>query len=85
MITRYKYGFRYKEKLYGWKNKRLYRLPQMIGKRYYSLLECAVWMRKGNPYGHYLGSDRKSDRQLKSMTCFINHEVDEVESDDMPF
>ena len=78
---RYKYGFRFDGKLYGWKNKQLYRLPQIIGKRFYSLKKCGKWMDKG----YYLGSQRKSHDQLEAMTCFIDHEIEEIKDSDVPF
>jgi hypothetical protein len=81
MIIRYTYGFEYNGILYGWKEKELYRLPQMIGKRFYPLRKCGEWDDKG----YYLGADRKSFAQLKSMTVFINQEVHEIESSDVPF
>lgn len=81
MIVRYTYGFKFDGKLYGWKNRELYRLPQTIGKAFYPLKKCARWKDKG----YYLGSAKKSFSQLKSMTIFINEEVQEIESEDCPF
>jgi hypothetical protein len=80
MIIRYKYGFFYDEKLYGWNKKKLYRLPQMIGTRFYGLKECAPWKD-----GFILGANRKSASQLKSMTVVINEEIQIVQGDDLPF
>jgi len=81
MIIRYKYGFRFDAKLYGWKNKELYRLPQIIGTRFYPLKKCGKWSDKG----YYLGSKRKSHTQLLSMTCFINFETEQIKDSDVPF
>lgn len=80
MIIRFFYGFIYNNKVYGWHEKELYRLPQNIGNRYYSKKKCAKW---GD--GYFLGSDRKSKNQLKSMTVVIDKEVQEIQSDDCPF
>ena len=38
-IVKYKYGFKYKGVLYGWKNKKLYKLPYTKNKRSYKLKE----------------------------------------------
>ena len=81
MIIKYKYGFEYNGKIYGWKNKELYRLPQMIGDRFYSKIKCAKWGDKG----YYLGADRKSHKQLKAMTYYINHEEEVIDHHDCPF
>jgi len=86
MIVKYKYGFEHKGKLYAWKNKDLYRLPQMIGKRFYSLKKCGKWIDKKDVFrGYYLGDDRKSHDQLESMTHFINHEEEVIKDSDCPF
>jgi hypothetical protein len=81
MITTYTYGFKYKNVLYGWLNKKLYRMPQNIGKRFYPLLEVKKWENKG----YRVGRDKKSFKQLEYMTVFINHEVQEIKSKDLPF
>ncbi len=81
MIIRYTYGFEFGGILYGWKDKELFRLPQMIGSRFYPLRKCGEWEDKG----YYLGAKRKSFSQLESMTVFINKEVQKIESKDCPF
>ena len=81
MIIKYKYGFKFKGKLYGWKDKHLYRLPQIIGNRFYSLKKCSKWSDKG----YYLGADRKSHDQLKAMTHFIDEEIEVIVDSDVPF
>ena len=80
MIVRYKYGFEYKGKIYGWNNKRLYRLPCVLSNRSFGLLECKPWKD-----GFYLGSDRKSLSQLKAMTHYIDKELEVITSEDCPF
>jgi len=80
MILKYKYGFEFNGVLFGWKDKELYRLPQMIGKRFYPLKKCGSY--EG---GYHVCRKRKSIQQLKSMTHFINFEVEEIESSDCPF
>ena len=80
MIARYKYGFFHKEKLYGWKEKELYRLPQKIDKRSYGLLKCKPWKD-----GFFLGADRKSKSQLEAMTIVIDKEISVIKDKDVPF
>lgn len=87
MIVKYKYGFSYNDILYGWNEKyELFRLSQMIGKRFYPLkkLELIEW-NKGVSKGYLVGTKRKSKLQLKAMTIFINHECQEIEDLKMPF
>lgn len=85
MIIRYKYGIVFRGKIYGWKNKDLYRLPQMIGNRFYSLKKCPKWVRNGKDMGYGLGAAQKSHAQLKAMTHFINREVEEIVDNDCLF
>lgn len=80
MTIRFNYGLFHDGKIYGWHEKELYRLPQMIGKRFYPKKKCAKWND-----GYFLGSDRKSKAQLKSMTVVIDKEIQEIESSDCPF
>lgn len=80
MIVRYKYGFRFEGVLYGWKDKKLYRLPQMIGKRFYPLKECGSWQN-----GNIVARKRKSHAQLKSMTHFIDVKIEQIKDNDCPF
>ena len=80
MIIKYKYGLFHNDKLYGWKDKELFRLPQKIGKSYYGLLKCKRWKD-----GFFLGADRKSKIQLEAMTIVIDKEISVVKDKDMPF
>ena len=80
MIIKYKYGLFHNNKLYGWKDKELYRLPQMIGKRFYGLLKC-----KPCGTGYFLGEDRKSKSQLEAMTVVIDKEISLIRDSDVPF
>ena len=79
---RFKKGFTYLNKPYGWHNKKLYRLPYKHHKvnRWYNLLECAKWDNKG----FFLGKDRKSFAQLKEMTSDIE-EINLGEESGCPF
>jgi hypothetical protein len=80
MIVKYKYGLFHKDKLYGWKHGVLFRLPQMIGKRFYGLKMCSPWKD-----GYYLGEHRKSKSQLEAMTIVIDKEISVIKDSDVPF
>jgi hypothetical protein len=80
MIVRFKYGFIHDNKVYGWKDKQLFRLPQQIGLRFYGLKECKPWKD-----GFVLGSSRKSLSQLQSMTILIDKEIQVITDPDCPF
>ena len=81
MIINYKYGFKFEGVLYGWKDKKLYRLPQTISKRFYCLKELVK-----RADGRYSVSRKpKSKNQLKDMTVFINYEYQDITDKDCPF
>lgn len=80
MIIKFKYGFYFEGKLYGWSDKKLHRLPQMIGLRFYPLKECSKYDK-----GFFLGAKRKSLKQLESMTIVIDKEVSVIKDSDCPF
>jgi len=89
MILRYKYGFDFNGVIYGFKDKKLFRLPQMIGKSFYPLKEVKYFeqKRKSGIFKGYLlyGNKRKSVAQLESMTCYINFEHEIIEDKSLPF
>jgi hypothetical protein len=81
MIIKFRYGFYYNEILFGWSKQKLYRLPQMIGTRFYPLKAV-----KQNKSGLYYISDRlKSKKQLEFMTVVIDKEVQLIRDADVPF
>ena len=80
----FKKGFYYKGLLYGWKNKKLYRLPKMVNNRSLSLLELTK-LKVGNNYGCIVGLDRKSMKQLEQLTTDINYIYEKIEHEDCPF
>jgi len=84
MIINYEYGITFKGYLYGWKYKILFRLPQMIGKRFLPLKELNI-IKVGNHNGYLLNQKRLSMSQLESMTGIINFKVDKTISKDCPF
>lgn len=84
MIINYKYGISFDGILYGWKDKKLYRLPQMIDKRFYPLKELKL-IEVGNKQGYNLNRKKKSLPQLEAMTVFIDKEVQTISDLDCPF
>lgn len=80
MILEFSYGFKFNGFLYGWKDKELYRLPITRNNRHYPLMKVGRY--EG---GYYVGRRMKSDKQVKSMTHFINEKVEIIESSDLPF
>lgn len=62
MTIKYKHGFDFNGVLYGFKDKKLYRLPQMIGPRFYSKLEILLREEKrksGNWKGYLLYQNKE--------------------------
>ena len=87
MIINYTYGFKFDDILYGWKPNeklRLFRLPQMIDKRFYPLKEIPI-IDVGKGKGFLVSRKRKSVNQLKDMTVFINFKHQEISGKDCPF
>lgn len=84
MIIDYKYGFDFDGILYGWKDKKLYRLPQMINKRFYPIKELTL-INVGNQKGYNINRKKKSIRQLQDMTIFINYKHQVIKDKDCPF
>ena len=67
IITRFNYGFEYKGIRYGWKNKKLYRLPFSRGGRNYPMKELNV-IQIGASLGYRVARDQKSIKQLQMLT-----------------
>lgn len=86
MIIIYKYGFTYKGFLFGWKEKKLYRLPSEKNLRNYSLKELSK-IKINNHDGYRVVRDKKTIKQLMEMTELINYRyvVNGKQSNDTPF
>jgi hypothetical protein len=84
MIIKYKYGFEFKGFLYGWKDKKLFRLPIEKGKRFYSLKEVKE-IKVGNKKGYNVGRVKKTIDQLKEITIFINYKHQQIKDSECPF
>ena len=83
MIIRFKYGFKIDNTLYCFKlgTIELYRMPQMIGKRFYPLKKLDMRDETINGVdwkGYLVSRKRKSLKQLKDMTIFIDHKYQEI-------
>ncbi len=88
MVIKYKYGFEYKGFLFGWKNKKLHRLPSVINLRSYPLKELptiTIGLKKKK--GYRVARDKKTIDQLMEMTETINYKyvVSGKGDDDCPF
>ena len=84
VTTLYKYGFEYKGVVYGWKNKKLYRLPYVKEKRSYSLLEVPFYCYKSTLVANIQRSKLTINR-IKSLTKEINIEINSYICSDIPF
>lgn len=84
MIINYEYGMTVEGVLFGWKEKKLFRMPQMIGLRFYPLKELPI-IKVGNHEGYLLSKKRYSMNQLESMTGIINFKIEKTVSKDCPF
>ena len=82
MIIKYNRGFEYNGILYGWKEKKLYRLPQTISGKEYPLKEVPM-IKVGSKTGYLLRGMRKSLSQVKGMTTEIDFTLEVIESDDI--
>jgi hypothetical protein len=82
MIIKFKYGFYEGDVLFGWHQKHPYRLPQIIGDRFYPLHKVGVYKAR-NLY--YINGKLRSLKQLESMTVVIDKEVQLVRDEDCPF
>lgn len=82
MVLTFNYGFSYKNIDFGWNKKKLYRLPQIIGKRYFTLNE----VKKTADNRYIIYDTLKSVKQLQEMTVKIPKiEISIVKGDDVPF
>ena len=84
VTTLYKYGFEYKGVVYGWKNKKLFRLPYTKDKRSYSLKEIQFYCYKSTLVAN-IQRDKLTLNRIKTLTKEINIEINSYICDDMPF
>jgi hypothetical protein len=84
ITTLYKYGLEYKGVLYGWKDKKLYRLPYTSNLRSYQLKEVPFYCFKSTLVCN-LQRNKLTLNRLKGMTKEINISLDSIVDDDVPF
>lgn len=73
-------GFIFNGVIFGWRYKKLFRLPQVINNRFYTLKECASYDK-----GFIVYRKRKSFKQLKEMTTNITEVLENQLDKDTPF
>lgn len=86
MIWNFKYGFTYKEFNFGWRNKKLFRLPTIKNLKSYPIKELST-IDVGNKKGYRVVRDKKTIEQLMELTEIINYKyvVNGKGDDDCPF
>ena len=84
ITTLYKYGFEYKGVKYGWKEKKLYRLPYVKYNRSYSILEIKFYCPKTTLVAN-IQRVKLTFNRIKEMTTEINIELTSYISSDLPF
>jgi len=86
MIQNFKYGFEYKGFNFGWKDKKLFRLPSEKNLRNYPLKELSI-INIGNKKGYRVLRDKKTIDQLMELTEIINFKyiVNGHKNKDCPF
>ena len=84
ITTLYRYGFEYKGVFYGWRNKKLYRLPYVKNNRSYSILEITFYCFKTTLIAN-IQRTKLTYNRLKSMTVEINVTIGSIIDDDCPF
>lgn len=90
MTVNYKYGFTYKGFSFGWKDKKLFRLPSFKNLKSYPLKEVPpikMGTKKKPKTGYRVVRDRKTIDQLMLLTEIINYKyvVNGKNSKDTPF
>ncbi len=87
MIIKYKYGFWYKEWLFVWSNKELFRYPIERDGRAYSLKLVTVDTERSSRENYYrCARDWLPGKRVKAMTISINIDPIEIINDkDIPF
>ena len=84
VTTLYKYGFEYKGVLYGWKDKKLYKLPYIKNKRSYSIKEIKPNVFKSTIV-YNIQRTKLTINRLKTLTREINIETEIFSKTFCPF
>lgn len=80
----FKYGFKYKNVMYGWNNKKLYKLPYVSGKRSYSLKEIPYYCFKSTIV-YNIQRTKLTMNRLKQLTSEININLETIKKLGCPF
>lgn len=70
----FEYGFEINGIFFGWHEKKLYRLPSIIGNRFYGFRLVSP-IKVGNSIGYRVNRKTKSISQLKSITTQFTNPV----------
>lgn len=73
-VVKYKYGFRYYDKIYCWKEKRLYRMPFNSHLRWHGVKKLKIVI-NGKTAGYCIDRKFKSIKSLKDLTEVVNYEL----------
>lgn len=68
----FRYGFKYFNKIYCWKNKKLYRMPFNNHQRWHSMRELKLII-NGSTLGYCIDRKFKSMKSLKELTEPMNY------------
>ena len=83
ITTLYKFGFEYKNVLYGWKDKKLYKLPCTLNNRSYQLKEIPYYCFKSTMV-YNVQRNKLTVNKLKLLTKEINFRIVGVDNS-VPF
>jgi hypothetical protein len=84
MTLHFTSGFKHKSWLYGWHNKKLYRLPQFSNNYFYPLKEIPK-INVGKTWGYRIKRDKLSWMQIQSKTILIDVKIDIIKDSNTPF
>lgn len=84
ITTLYKYGFIYKNVKYGWKDKKLYKLPYIKNKRSYALKNIPINCFKCTLVAN-IQREKLTINKLNGLTFEINYSIISLVDDGIPF
>lgn len=84
ITTLYRYGFIYKDVTYGWKNKKLFKLPYVKNNRSYQLKEIPLNCFKSILVVN-IQRQKLTINKLKQLTYEINRSITSYLDDGVPF
>ena len=80
----FNFGFIYKGVRYGWKDKKLYRLPFERNLKTFGLLEVPAYVFKTTTV-YNVQRTKLTINRLKLMTENVNWQINQISSSDVPF